>query len=106
MSAALSPVICDFDSTSTGPREWDLTPAAVGKLRFNYPVDTDGQLASAYGFDVITWNGFPVLWPAPGTPARDQRAAGAGGEPGAPGAVGAAVPELPGWGWGGAVGDV
>jgi hypothetical protein len=55
------PVICDFDSTSTGPREWDLTPAAVGKLRFNYPVDTYGQLASAYEFDVMTWSGFPVL---------------------------------------------
>jgi hypothetical protein len=55
------PVICDFDSTSTGPREWDLTPAAVGRLRFNYPVDVHGQLASAYGFDVIAWGGFPVL---------------------------------------------
>jgi hypothetical protein len=55
------PVICDFDSTSTGPREWDLTPAAVGKLRFNYPVDVHGQLASAYGFDVTSWEGFPVL---------------------------------------------
>jgi hypothetical protein len=55
------PLICDFDSTSTGPREWDLTPAAVGRLRFNYPVDVHGQLASAYGFDVIAWDGFPVL---------------------------------------------
>jgi hypothetical protein len=55
------PVICDFDSTSTGPREWDLTPVAVGKLRFNYTVDTHGQLASDYGFDVTTWDGFPVL---------------------------------------------
>lgn len=57
----VGPVICDFDSTSTGPREWDLTPAAVGKLRFNYPVDVHGQLASAYGFNVTTWHGFPVL---------------------------------------------
>jgi hypothetical protein len=55
------PVICDFDSTSTGPREWDLTPAAVGRLRFNYPADTHGQLASAYGFDVTAWSGFPAL---------------------------------------------
>jgi hypothetical protein len=55
------PVICDFDSTSNGPREWDLTPAAVGRLRFNYLVDTHGQLASAYGFDVTAWDGFPVL---------------------------------------------
>ncbi|MEV6928099.1 aminoglycoside phosphotransferase family protein [Dactylosporangium sp. NPDC051485] len=55
------PVICDFDSTSIGPREWDLTPVAVGKLRFDYPGDTHSVLAADYGFDVTTWDGFPVL---------------------------------------------
>ncbi|MGI5243094.1 phosphotransferase family protein [Dactylosporangium sp. CA-139066] len=55
------PVICDFDSTSLGPREWDLTPAAVGKLRFDYPGDTHDTLASDYGFDVTKWSGFDVL---------------------------------------------
>ncbi|MGV9680759.1 phosphotransferase enzyme family protein [Nocardia sp. NPDC003482] len=55
------PVICDFDSAATGPREWDLTPAAVGKLRFTYPVDHHRQLAAAYGIDVTTWPHFPIL---------------------------------------------
>lgn len=55
------PVICDFDSSCIGPREWDLAPAAVGKLRFDYPGDNYGELADRYGFDVINWPGFSVL---------------------------------------------
>jgi Phosphotransferase enzyme family len=55
------PVICDFDSTSTGPREWDLTPVAVGKLRFDYPGNAYEELAARYGFDVTRWDGFDVL---------------------------------------------
>lgn len=54
-------VICDFDSACNGPREWDLTPLAVGKLRFDYLGDDYGTLAHAYGFDVIQWPGFPTL---------------------------------------------
>jgi aminoglycoside phosphotransferase (APT) family kinase protein len=55
------PVICDFDSSCDGPREWDLVPVAVGKLRFDYPRDDYGALVGQYGFDVISWPGFPVL---------------------------------------------
>lgn len=55
------PVICDFDSSCVGPREWDLIPLAVGKLRFDYPGDDYGALTRVYGFDVIAWKGFPVL---------------------------------------------
>ncbi|MBF8186306.1 aminoglycoside phosphotransferase family protein [Nonomuraea sp. K274] len=55
------PVLCDFDSTTIGPREWDLTPVAVGSLRMNYPVDEHNPLAKEYGFDVTRWEGFPVL---------------------------------------------
>jgi aminoglycoside phosphotransferase (APT) family kinase protein len=55
------PVLCDFDSTCTGPREWDLTPAAVGRLRFHYPIDYHGQLAEGYGLDILDWSGFPVF---------------------------------------------
>jgi Phosphotransferase enzyme family len=58
---ANGPVLCDFDSTCIGPREWDLTPIAVGKLRFNYPHDDHSLVAHRYGFDVTTWDGFPVL---------------------------------------------
>lgn len=55
------PVICDFDSSCDGPREWDLVPLAVGKLRFDYPRDDYSALINVYGFDVIGWKGFPVL---------------------------------------------
>lgn len=54
-------ILCDFDGTCIGPREWDLIPAAVGQLRFGYSVDYHGQLAAAYGLDIRTWSGFPVL---------------------------------------------
>ncbi|WP_203756760.1 phosphotransferase, partial [Actinoplanes cyaneus] len=55
------PAICDFDSSCDGPREWDLVPVAVGKLRFDYAGDDYGALVGHYGFDVIAWPGFPVL---------------------------------------------
>lgn len=55
------PIICDFDSASIGPREWDLTPIAVGKLRFAYPNDAHERLAITYGFDILRWPGFEVL---------------------------------------------
>lgn len=52
ITAPEGPVLCDFDSASYGPREWDLTPIAVGKLRFDYPTDYHNQLAHEYGLDV------------------------------------------------------
>ncbi|MFY1673167.1 phosphotransferase family protein [Plantactinospora sp. WMMB334] len=55
------PVVCDFDSAAVGPREWDLTPVAVGKLRFSYSQDTHQQLAEAYGVNILDWSGFAVL---------------------------------------------
>lgn len=55
------PVLCDFDSTCTGPREWDLMTLAVGRLRFGYPPQDYRGLADGYGFDVMRWPGFPVL---------------------------------------------
>lgn len=55
------PVICDFDSTATGRREWDLIPAAVGTHRFGYTPDVHHGLAHAYGLDVTTWPGFATL---------------------------------------------
>lgn len=59
--APTGPVICDFDSTRIGPREWDLTPAAVGALRFDYGGALHHDLAAAYGADVTAWPGFPTL---------------------------------------------
>jgi len=54
-------VLCDFDTTCVGPREWDLVPIAVGQLRFHHTVNKHEQLAEAYGFDVTRWDGFSVL---------------------------------------------
>jgi hypothetical protein len=54
-------VLCDFDTTCVGPREWDLVPIAVGQLRFHHTVNKHEILAEAYGFDVTQWDGFPVL---------------------------------------------
>lgn len=55
------PVLCDFDSTSVGFREWDLTPVAVGSLRFDYEIDPHPSFVREYGFDVTSWSGFRVL---------------------------------------------
>ncbi|MFC4005166.1 phosphotransferase family protein [Prauserella oleivorans] len=55
------PVLCDFDSACAGPPEWDLTPLAVGHERFGDPPGWYRALARTYGFDVTTWEGFPVL---------------------------------------------
>ncbi|WP_194817959.1 phosphotransferase enzyme family protein [Nocardia sp. XZ_19_385] len=54
-------VICDFDSASDGPREWDLTPVAVGKLRFNYPADHHSDVVAEYGYDITRWPHFPTF---------------------------------------------
>ncbi|MEU5691061.1 aminoglycoside phosphotransferase family protein [Actinosynnema sp. NPDC020468] len=55
------PVICDFDSTSIGPREWDLSTLPVGVARFGHPARWHRQLAREYKFDVTRWPGFGVL---------------------------------------------
>jgi aminoglycoside phosphotransferase (APT) family kinase protein len=55
------PVLCDFDSSCIGPPEWDLTPLAVGVIRFGEPVGRYRELARTYGLDVTRWAGFPVL---------------------------------------------
>ncbi|HKN53997.1 MAG TPA: aminoglycoside phosphotransferase family protein [Amycolatopsis sp.] len=55
------PVLCDFDSSGVGPPEWDLTPLAVGYERFGDPPGDYRRFADAYGFDVTTWPGYPVL---------------------------------------------
>jgi aminoglycoside phosphotransferase (APT) family kinase protein len=55
------PVLCDFDSSCMGPPEWDLTPLAVGVIRFGEPVGRYRELARTYGLDVTRWAGFPVL---------------------------------------------
>lgn len=59
--SAAGPVLCDFDSTCVGQPEWDLVPLAVGVLRFGEPIGRYRELCRAYGVDVMSWDGFPVL---------------------------------------------
>ncbi|HEX6359798.1 aminoglycoside phosphotransferase family protein [Actinophytocola sp.] len=54
-------VVCDFDSSSYGPPEWDLTPLAVGVVRFGEPAGRYRELVRTYGMDVTRWSGFAVL---------------------------------------------
>jgi aminoglycoside phosphotransferase (APT) family kinase protein len=55
------PVLCDFDATSLGPPEWDLTPMPVGLRRFGGARHSYRQFAREYGYDVTNWPGFAVL---------------------------------------------
>jgi hypothetical protein len=54
-------VLCDFDSCAVGPPEWDLTPVAVGTVRFSRPAAHQRDFLETYGFDVRDWDGFEVL---------------------------------------------
>ncbi|MET8778518.1 aminoglycoside phosphotransferase family protein [Nocardia sp. NPDC004654] len=54
-------VICDFDSAAYGPREWDLTPIAVGQIRFRYATNYQQQIIEEYGVDITQWQHFSVL---------------------------------------------
>lgn len=77
-------VLCDFDSCSIGPPEWDLTPVAVADVRFRRPPAHQRDFTQAYGFDVRDWEGFDVLrgirdlkliagvFPRPGSPPAVQ----------------------------------
>jgi aminoglycoside phosphotransferase (APT) family kinase protein len=56
-----TPVLCDLDQVSAGPREWDLVPTIVNALRFGYPAGPVRRFLEVYGFDVTLWHGFSVL---------------------------------------------
>lgn len=55
------PVLCDFDSASIGPPEWDLTPLAVGVVRFGEPAGRYREFVRTYGLDVTRSPLFGVL---------------------------------------------
>ena len=54
-------VFLDFERVCRGPREWDLIDTAVSTIRFNQPRDNYQDFADAYGYDVLAWEGFPIL---------------------------------------------
>ncbi|MFD5435816.1 phosphotransferase family protein [Kitasatospora sp. NPDC127067] len=54
--------LLDFERTSLGPPEWDLTATAVGYDTFGTVSDREyAAFCEAYGADVMTWAGYPVL---------------------------------------------
>jgi aminoglycoside phosphotransferase (APT) family kinase protein len=54
-------VIGDFEAAAVGPPEWDLVPTAIAVARFGLPAADYQAFTAAYGWDVITWDGFAVL---------------------------------------------
>ncbi len=56
-----SATLIDFEAFNLAHHEWDLaktaTEAAMGML----PADAYEHFAAAYGYDITTWDGFPVI---------------------------------------------
>ncbi|MEW2477923.1 aminoglycoside phosphotransferase family protein [Micromonospora gifhornensis] len=57
----LSGRLCDFDSLSIGPREWDLVPLVHSVTRFGDPKEPYERFAEVYGFDLATSPSWPLL---------------------------------------------
>lgn len=55
------PVFLDFERVCVGPREWDLIDTAVTVRRFGRARADYHYFAEAYGFDVMSWDGFDIL---------------------------------------------
>lgn len=55
-------VLIDLDSFCAGPREWDLVQTAPFHERFGWRTDEEHrEFVDAYGFDIMTWSGYPVF---------------------------------------------
>ncbi|WP_433155573.1 phosphotransferase family protein [Actinomadura nitritigenes] len=56
------PTLMDLDSFAVGPREWDLVLTALYYEHFGWHTHSEyGAFARTYGFDVMTWSGYPVM---------------------------------------------
>jgi len=53
-------VLADWDAVSAGPRETDLIPTLQGP-RFGLAGDQRDAFIAAYGHDIRSWDGYPVL---------------------------------------------
>jgi hypothetical protein len=55
-------VLTDLDGFAFGPREWDLVLTAMYYERFGWHTEQEYRdFVVGYGFDVMTWRGYPVL---------------------------------------------
>jgi hypothetical protein len=52
--------LADWDAVSTGPREVDLIPT-LQATRFGLPDEQRDAFVAAYGQDIRSWDGYPVL---------------------------------------------
>ncbi len=56
------PVVIDLDGFATGPREWDLALTAIYYDSFGWHTREEYEdFARVYGFDIVTWRGYPVM---------------------------------------------
>lgn len=56
------PLLIDLDSFAAGPREWDLVQTAMFYERFGWHTEDEYRtFVEVYGFDIMTWDGYPVL---------------------------------------------
>jgi thiamine kinase-like enzyme len=56
------PLLLDFERFALGPREWDISIAALYHSTFHWIDDEEyAEFVHSYGFDIMAWPGFPVL---------------------------------------------
>lgn len=54
--------LIDFEDFAWGPREWDASVASIRHVAFGWESDEEyRRYIAAYGWDPITWSGFPVF---------------------------------------------
>jgi aminoglycoside phosphotransferase (APT) family kinase protein len=57
-----NPVVIDLDGFAIGPREWDVVLTAIYYDSFGWHTREEYEtFARIYGFDIMTWPGYPVL---------------------------------------------
>jgi hypothetical protein len=55
-------ILSDLDGVSIGPREWDLVQTALFYERLGWHTFEEYRgLVDSYGFDIMTWAGYPVM---------------------------------------------
>jgi len=57
-----NPVVIDLDGFAIGPREWDVVLTAMYYDSFGWHTRQEYEtFVRIYGFDIMTWSGYPVL---------------------------------------------
>jgi aminoglycoside phosphotransferase len=62
LDQARNPVLIDLDSFAVGPRELDLIQTALFYDRLGWHTEDEYRtFVEVYGFDIMSWSGYPVL---------------------------------------------